>query len=127
MKHLNDSPTKDDASAKHNIVSKQMLFANQNNESVSHNPYYVFYHQHYLYTPKPKRTRPNDRDLYKFTTPNRKPFLFGLKAKINNQDINILLDPGSTITMMSKNLEAKLDQTSLKSRGSKTMILAVRM
>ena len=42
MKHLNDSPTKHDASANHNIVSKQMLFANQNNESVSHNPYYVF-------------------------------------------------------------------------------------
>ena len=112
MKHLNDSPTKHDASANHNIVSKQMLFANQNNKSVSQNPYYVFYHQYDLYTPKPKRTRPNDRDLYKFTTPNRKPFLFGLKAKINNQDINILLDPGSTITMMSKNLEAKLDHAS---------------
>ena len=85
MKHLNDSPTNHDASANHNIVSKQMLFANHNDESVPNNPYYLFYHQHDLYTPKSKRNQSFDRDLDKFTTPNRKPFLFGQRAIIKSR------------------------------------------
>ena len=35
-----------------------------------------------------------------------------------------MFNPGSTITMMSKNLEAKLDQERLESRGSKILLLA---
>ena len=69
------------------------------------------------------RTQHNNRDLYTFTRPDSKPLLFGLKARVGNQDIKMLLDPGSTITMMSKNLEAKLDQQSLVSRGSTTLLL----
>ena len=102
MKHLNYSPTKHHPSTNHNIVSKQMLIAKHNNESVSHNPYYVFNHQHDFYTPKLKNNRPKDRDLEKLTTPNWKLLHLGWKAKIYNQVINILIDPGSTITMSKK-------------------------
>ena len=94
-----------------------------NELTTTHPQHHIFYHQHDLYPSKPNCTRPNKRDLDTFTTPDRKPFLFGLKTTIDKQEINILLDPGSTITMMSKNLEAKLDHASLESRGSKTLLL----
>ena len=78
-------------------------------------------HQQYEY--HTHRTQNNNRDLYTFTRPDTKPLLFGLKARVGNQDIKMLLDPGSTITMMSKNLQAKLNQQILVSRGSTTMLL----
>ena len=84
----------------------------------------MFYHQHEIYPSTEDSTQENHhQELNKFITPDRKPFLFGMKARIGEQEINLLLDPGSTITIMSKNLEAKLNKQSLVSRGSKTLLL----
>ena len=83
----------------------------------------MFYHQHEIYPSTEDSTQENHhQELNKFITPDRKPFLFGMKARIGEQEINILLDPGSTITIMSKNLEAKLNKQSLVNRGSKTLL-----
>ena len=59
--------------------------------------YHVFYTNH-----QTERTQPSKCDLNTFTRKQRKPFLFAVKARIGEQDVNILLDPGSTGTMMSK-------------------------
>ena len=74
----------------------------EHHNSIMHE--HMFYHQHELYPSTEDSTQENHhQELDKFITPSWKPFLFGVKARIGEQEINILLDPGSTITIMSKN------------------------
>ena len=58
------------------------------------------YHQVYYTNLQTERTQPSKCDLNTFTRKQRKPLLFAVKARIGEQDVNILLDPGSTVTMM---------------------------
>ena len=88
--------------------------------------HHVFYTNH-----QTERTQPSKFDLNTFTRKQQKPLLFAVKARIGEQDVNILLDPGSTVTMMSKNLEAKLQKdrtfgraSLVKSSESRTLLLA---
>ena len=89
------------------------------------------YHHAFYTNHQTERTQPSKCDLNTFTRKQRKPFLFAVKSRIGEQNVNILLDPGSTVTMMSKSLEAKLQKdrtfgraSLVKSSESRTLLLA---